>query len=79
MEVINEARRSKKEEEPVDGKVAVGGKVVDDGKFSLDKLDNKDAEKNASKGAFGVNEPVDDKVMDQDEFDQETIDENTEA
>ena len=79
MEVINEARRAKKEEEPVDGKVAVGGKVVDDGKFSLDKLDNKDAEKNASKGAFGVNEPVDDKVMDQDEFDQETIDENTEA
>lgn len=77
MDVITEARTKK--EAIADDKVAVGGKVVDNDKYTLDKLDNKDAEKNASKGAFGVNEPVDDTVMDQDDFDQETIDDNTEA
>ena len=77
MEVIAEARTKKVV--PADDKVAVGGKIVDDDKYTLNKLDNKDAEKNPSKGIFGVNEPVDDKVMDMDDFDQETIDENTEA
>ena len=77
MEVISEARTKKVV--PADDKVAVGGKIVDDDKYTFDKLDNKDAEKNPSKGIFGVNEPTDDSVIDNDEFSQDTIDENTEA
>ena len=77
MDVIVEARAKKAED--IEDKVAVGGKIVDNDKFTLDKLNHKDAEKNASKGAFGVNEPVDDTAMDQEDLDQETIDDNTEA
>ena len=81
MEVISEARviKGNKEVVPVEDKVAVGGKIVDDDKYTYDKLNRKSATKNPSKGIFGVNEPTDDSVVDDEEFSQDTIDENNEA
>ena len=70
MEVISEARviKGNKEVVPVEDKVAVGGKIVDDDKYTYDKLNRKSATKNPSKGIFGVNEPTDDSVVDDEEL-----------